>query len=143
MISSLLWRIFKIFSITLVVSFIVIFLTQLENLSDVESEWRYFLYGFSGLLYLLCFIYIGLTLRFFCVNLGIKDIEIYCNQTEIARHNKNSKEILKNFLEEMHNVGEEGGGRREDEELISINEKLDAKNNENEEENHINLVKNF
>lgn len=102
LISSLLWKVFKVFGVSLINAVIIIYLSKLDDLNDFENKWRLFLYSICSILFFLILAYFGLLMRIFCLNLGTKDIEIYCNQTEIAKHNKNSKEILKDFLEKIH-----------------------------------------
>ena len=71
------------------------------DLNDLQNNWRIFLYSLEAILYLLTLVYMFLTFRLFCKRLGMKDIEVFCYQTEIARHGKDSRRILTDFLEKM------------------------------------------
>ena len=72
------------------------------DLTGFENDWRIFLYALGGILYVLTLIYMVLTFRMFCKRLGMKDIDVFCYQTEIAKHNKDSRRILTDFLEKIH-----------------------------------------
>jgi len=101
LITSLLWKIFKIFVLCLAISGIIIYLSTMGNMTGLQNQWRIFLYTLDAVLFLLTLVYMFLAFRLFCKRLGMKDIEVFCYQTEIAKHNKDSRRILTDFLEKM------------------------------------------
>lgn len=104
LITSLLWKLFRLFILCIIISVIIIYLSRMEesSLNEFEKQWRIFLYVIGSFLYFLTLVYLFLILRLFCKRLGIKDIEVYCYQTEIAKHTRDSKRILTEFLEKLH-----------------------------------------
>lgn len=103
LITSLFWKLFRLFLLFLTITIVIIYLSRISTiLTDFEENWRIFLYILVSFLYILTLIYMFLTLRIFCKRLGIKDIEVFCYQTEIAKHTRDSRRIITEFLEKMH-----------------------------------------
>lgn len=117
LITSLLWKLFRLFLIFLTISSILIYLSRMGELTGVQLQWRIFLYVLSSLLYLLTCFHMILTFKMFCRRLGMKDIEVFCYQMEMGKHQKEGRRILTEFLEkikvnqyEMSDLEEEDAG---------------------------------
>ena len=102
LITSLLWKIFRLFVLSLCIAVIMIYLSRMGELTGIQDQWRIILYALGGILYVLTLIYMVIAFKLFCRRLGMKDIEVFCYQTEISKHNKDSRRILTEFLEKIN-----------------------------------------
>lgn len=95
---------FVVFLLTLLIAYIATI-----DINNSVSVWRVILVVLFLIVVVLIIIYALVMLLNSVHEINIYDIELYCNQTEIAYHRPNSRDVLKGYLERMAPIEDDAG----------------------------------
>ena len=96
---------------TAIIAGVMYFLSRFRNMTTGPSAWKIALFALFGTAFGLMFVYILYVIRNGIRMIKFRNFEVFCNQTEIAYHNPNSKEILKEFIENIESPESEQSER--------------------------------
>jgi len=101
LITSWLGKMFVCFVTIVITILLIIYVTSFDGDNGVVRSWKIGLIVLFSIVLSLLVIYIIFVVRLTVKKLRRSDIEIYCNQTEIAFHVRNSKDILQDYFDNM------------------------------------------
>jgi len=101
LITSWLGKMFICFVTIVITILLIIYVTSFDGDNGVVRSWKIGLIVLFSIVLSLLVIYIIFVVRLTVKKLRRSDIEIYCNQTEIAFHVRNSKDILQDYFDNM------------------------------------------
>ena len=101
MVTACICKLFRFFLIILAIILIMIYINSVGSYDNnaIISTWKIILIILFAICIALIILYGGCMLKTSLNRLKLKDFELYCYQTEIAYHNRNSKEIFKKYIE--------------------------------------------
>lgn len=118
LITSWLGKTFLCFVTIVITILLIIYVTSFDVDSGLVRSWKIGLIVLFSIVLSLLLIYIIFVVRLTVKKLRRSDIEIYCNQTEIALHTRNSKEILQDYFDNMAQYSQSEEHTLEDYEMI-------------------------
>ena len=102
-IAAFFWKILEIFLIIFIATIIIFYLVSLEESTSVAAKvWKVVIIILASIINFLAIFHAALHIKSIWWSIGIKDIQIYCNQTELDKYSKNSREILSDFLNKVY-----------------------------------------
>ncbi len=119
LITSWLGKTFLCFVTIVITILLIIYVTSFDVDSGLVRSWKIGLIVLFSIVLSLLLIYIIFVVRLTVKKLRRSDIEIYCNQTEIALHTRNSKEILQDYFDNMAQYSQSENHSLDDYEMIN------------------------
>lgn len=102
-IGAFFWKILEIFLILFIATLIIFYLITLEASNSLMAKiWKIVIIILASTINFLAIFHTILHIKEIWWSIGIKDINIYCNQTEMDKYQRNSKEILSDFLNKVY-----------------------------------------